>query len=265
MMIRALTPDDFDEVHRAFVEAFSDYVVPMAPTRDRFLETLTRRGYVPAASSAMFENEKIVAFTLNGVDDEHAYDSGTGVIPSARRRGLARQTMEHSFELLTARGCTDYTLEVIDSNRAAESLYRQLGFRETRGLQSWTFEERDSEPPTRAGGPPPPDYEQWWDFVPSWQNANASLARATDEQLFVGDEDSYAIVFPATGDLAQFAVRPSMRRRGLGRRLLAQAHALAGKPLRIMNVDENASTLAAFLERVGATRLIRQIELVRAL
>jgi ribosomal protein S18 acetylase RimI-like enzyme len=265
VVIRELTSHDFDEVHRAFVEAFSDYVVPMAPPRDRFLETLTRRGYVPAASSAVFENDRIVAFTLNGVDDAHAYDSGTGVVPAARRRGLARRTMEHSFELLAKHGCTNYTLEVIDSNHTAEHLYRKLGFRETRGLQSWTFDTTGSEPPARAGGPPPADYGAWWDCQPSWQNANASLARATDEQLFVGDEDSYAIVFPATGDLAQFAVRPSMRRKELGRRLLGNAHGLAGKTLRIMNVDESATSVAAFLESVGAKRLIRQLELVREL
>jgi hypothetical protein len=47
--------------------------------------------------------------------------------------------------------------------------------------------------------------------------------------------------------------------------LLLSAAALAGKPLRLINVDDNDRGTAAFLERVGAQRTVRQIEMKKLL
>ena len=266
MVIRPLSPEDFDALHRAFIEAFSDYVVPLAPPADRLREMLTRRGYVPSASVCAIEDDRIVAFTLNAVDGDHGYDSGTGVIPSHRKLRLGRQMMEHSFELLRAHGCRDYTLEVIDSNTPAANLYRGLGFRETRGLQCWTYDGEARSGGPRAGRPAAgAPNEHWWDIQPSWQNSSASLLRARDESVGIGNDSGYAIVHPLTGDLPQLAVRPEARRQGIGRQLLSQARAIAGKPLRIINIDDRSATIASFLQQCGATRTIRQLEMSRQL
>ena len=53
MIVRTLREDEFDAIHRAFVDAFSDYVVPMHPTQDALREMFTRRGWVPELSSGM--------------------------------------------------------------------------------------------------------------------------------------------------------------------------------------------------------------------
>jgi hypothetical protein len=44
--------------------------------------------------------------------------------------------------------------------------------------------------------------------------------------------------------------------------MLEQAAGIAGKPLRIMNVDERDEGIAAFLEQAGATRFVRQLEMM---
>lgn len=107
------------------------------------------------------------------------------------------------------------------------------------------------------------DYET---VRPSWQNSDASLARATAPSVTIGDEHGCAIVFPGNGDLARLVVRPESRRQGHGTRLLhAAAAAAAGTPLRIMNVDESDAGIAAFLEAVGARRTVRQLEMTRRL
>ena len=261
MVIRTLTAGDFEIVHAAFLEAFSDYVVPLTPSREQLLEMLTRRGWHPAASVGMFEGERMVAFTLNGVDGDSGYDSGTGVIPSHRRHGLARTMMERSFELLRKHGCTRYVLEVIDSNTRAAELYRGLGFVESRGLQCWTFaSDRDAvtfDGPgtTRIAG----------DIEPPWQNRPASISRAREPHVTLGDERAMAILFPGNGDLPHLAVRRDARRLGLGTQLLHAAAQRAGKPLRIMNVDERDEGIARFLETVGAKKMVRQLEMIRPL
>jgi ribosomal protein S18 acetylase RimI-like enzyme len=263
-VIRTLRAADFDEIHRAFVEAFSDYVVPMKPAPEALREMFTRRGWVPELSSGVFEGDRLVAFTINGLDGTSGYDTGSGVIPSHRRRGLARQTMEHSIELLRKARATRYVLEVLEPNVAAAALYREVGFAETRRLDCWTL----PVPFGAAPHPSPlPEGERglWWDVQPSWQNSTASILRARDHYVVLGDDDGYAIVFPSTGDVPQFAVRREARRRGLGTRLLQDAAAIAGKPLRIINVDARGEGMAAFLAALGAQRFVRQIEMERFL
>lgn len=241
-MIRTLTPADFDAVFEAFADAFSDYVVKFSPTRAQLEELLTRRGYVPELSIGLFDESRLVAFTLNGVEDDRAYDSGTGVVISHRRRGLARQVMNACFEVL---GNRPYVLEVIDTNTRAIELYRGLGFRETRGLQCWTL--------TQATG----DASCVAEYQPSWQNSDASLARARDEHVTLAGDGGEVVLFPNTGDLAQLRGR-------VGTTLLRAALDRAGKPLRIMNIDENERGIAAFLEAAGAVKLVRQLEMLRA-
>ncbi len=268
-MIRTLRADDFDEIHRAFVEAFSDYVVPMKPAQEALREMSTRRGWVPELSSGIFEDDRLVAFTLNGLDGASGYDTGSGVIPSHRRRGLARQTMEHSIELLRKAGATRYVLEVLEPNVAAAALYQDVGFVETRWLDCWTLvvpSPRRGEGRVRGGARTTfPSSELWWDVQPSWQNSTASILRARDRYVVLGDDDGYAIVFPSTGDLAQFAVRREARRQGVGTRLLQTAAEIAGKPLRILNVDTRDEGIAAYLTALGAQRFVRQIEMERFL
>ncbi len=273
-MIRSLIADDFDEIHRAFVEAFSDYVVPMKPAPEALREMFTRRGWVPELSSGIFEEDRLVAFTLNGFDGESGYDTGSGVIPTHRRRGLARQTMEHSFALLRAAGATRYVLEVLEPNTGAAELYRGVGFVETRRLDCWLWSavaaatafvgDSAAHEHTKAAAAAAA-LQNWCDVQPSWQNSTASIHRAKDQFVVLGDDNGYAIVFPSTGDVPQFAVRPEARRRGVGTRLLQSAAQAAGKPLRIINVDARDEGIAAFLAALGAQRFVRQIEMERFL
>ncbi|HEX3580683.1 MAG TPA: GNAT family N-acetyltransferase, partial [Thermoanaerobaculia bacterium] len=72
-------------------------------------------------------------------------------------------------------------------------------------------------------------------------------------------------LFPSNGDVPMLAVAPDARRQGFGRDLLDLAARRAAKPLRIMNIEDEAGGINAFLDRAGATRFVRQIEMVRAL
>ena len=273
MVIRPLAAADFDAVFEAFTDAFSDYVVPLTLTREQLAEMITRRGWVPEASVGLFDDEHLVAFTLNGVEGTRAYDTGTGVVRTHRRRGLGRQMLDFADPLLREHGCTEYVLEVLDNNPGAIALYLGEGFRETRGLQCWRLESQSLKvSESQSSSPVTPlrlcDFETlrlWWDVQPAWQNSTASIHRAQDKHVILGNDDGYAILFPSTGDLAQLAVRREARRRGFGTRLLEEAARIAEKPLRIMNVDERDEGIARFLERAGAQRTVRQLEMVRAL
>ena len=74
--------------------------------------------------------------------------AGMGVLPAARRSGLARRLLSHLLEEAKARGDQTMMLEVIEQNPAAHRLYLQQGFRETGRLPGWR--RKPGTPPTES-------------------------------------------------------------------------------------------------------------------
>jgi ribosomal protein S18 acetylase RimI-like enzyme len=265
-LIRFLRDDDFDALVAAFNDAFSDYLVPMQLTAPQLREMCVRRGVVLELSPAEFDGERIAGYTLNALGTwsgvPSAYDSGTGVVPSHRRRGLARQLLDVSFPALRARGATQMVLEVLEPNERAAALYRALGFEVTRRLQCWRYSgtaELDREAHAIDIDDVPTHF---CDFAPSWQNSIESLRRSGDDRRVIAVDGGYVVVHAATGDLAQLAVDPARRRRGIGTRLLRHAAAVAAKPLRILNVE---ASMSGFLTAAGAELFVKQLEMLRSL
>lgn len=267
MEIRSIAGIGWEALAAAFNAAFSDYVVPMSIMADGLAAMQRRRGYAADASFGAFDGEHLVGFVFTCLDGDRAYNSGTGVAPAHRGAGLGRRLVDAVIESVSPRA-RSYTLEVIETNEPAAALYRSAGFAVTRRLQVWTF-----AAPARAPGAPEvpviaaPDLDAIAadaDVEPPWQNSLASLRRATEPYVALGDDRGAAIVFPASADLPLLCVRRDVRRRGHGARLLAAAAARAARPVRLM-VDDRDAGIAAFLDAAGATRLVRQLEMVREL
>ena len=262
--IRPLTGVNFETMAEAFNDAFSDYDIPARYTVEYLINLVARRGYRPDLAVGAFDGKRLVGFVFNCVDGDAAYNSGTGVVISHRRRGIARQLMQRSIDTLPAKR---YILEVIDTNTRAEALYRELGFIETRRLQCWKLTPHPTPSPRTRGegrgeGPNLDTIRSWCDMTPSWQNDVPSIRRAREPYIVLGDENCGAVVFPSNGDVPLLAVKPSARRRGLGRALLNEVARAVGKPLRIMNVEDR---FEGFLQRCGAEKFVRQIEMVLSL
>jgi ribosomal protein S18 acetylase RimI-like enzyme len=266
--VRSLEGMSWERLASAFTAAFSDYAVPMAMSASALEAMQRRRGYAAAASFGAFVGEELVAFALTCRDGDRAYNSGTGVLPSARRAGLARQMIEAVIATLSA-STSSYVLEVIESNRAAIALYERVGFAVARRLQCWAM------PPAAAAAAPAAmarlpelpasrleELAAHRDLEPSWQNSLASLKRATEPWLVLGEERGAVAIVPGRGDVPFLCVRREARRLGLGGRLLRAAAAVAAQPLRILNVDERDAGVAAFLASQGATRTVCQLEMV---
>jgi ribosomal protein S18 acetylase RimI-like enzyme len=265
VLLRFLGETDFDALVDAFNDAFSDYLVPFHVTAPQLREICARRGVVLELSPAFFDGSRIAAFTLNALGTWNgvpsAYDSGTGVTPSHRRHGLARQLLEASFPPLRAHGAEQMILEVLEPNERAVALYRALGFEITRKLDCWRYSgiaALDAEAREIAIDEVPVEYA---DVAPSWQNSIECLRRSGDGRRAIAVDGGYVIVHAATGDLAQLAVDPVRRRRGVGTRLLRHAAAIAAQPLRILNVDPS---IRGFLGAAGAERFIAQLEMRHA-
>ncbi|HEX9501975.1 MAG TPA: GNAT family N-acetyltransferase [Thermoanaerobaculia bacterium] len=261
IQIRSLVGISFEKMTEAFNDAFSDYDIPAKYSSEYLTDLVIRRGYRPDLAVGAFDDDRLVGFVFNCLDGDAAYNGGTGVVISHRRRGIARQLMQRSIETLPVRR---YILEVIDTNTRAAALYRELGFVETRQLQSWKYVAPTLlSVPAQAGVPVPQLHRlrAWCDMTPSWQNDVPSIQRAREPYLILGDADAGAVVFPSNGDVALLAVKPEARHHGRGRALLAEIAKTVGKPLRIMNVDTRDDGIAEFLAACGAKPMVAQLEM----
>jgi ribosomal protein S18 acetylase RimI-like enzyme len=81
------------------------------------------------------------------------YIGTVGVLPESRRRGVARQLLAATLDMMRARGGTRVRLGVIDGNTPAQSLYRSLGFAEYGGSTRYALTSTGSVdcPPLPAG------------------------------------------------------------------------------------------------------------------
>jgi ribosomal protein S18 acetylase RimI-like enzyme len=261
--IRPLTGIGWEALATAFNAAFADYVLPMKIDAVGLEAMQRRRGYAAELSFGAFEEDRLAGFVLTCIEGDRAYNSGTGVVREHRRGGLARRLLD---EVIAHVDASRYVLEVIETNASARALYQSAGFVEARDLQSWTFAAPDH-------GPPLPTMDLAAldalvgdaDIEPSWQNSLASIRRATERHVVLGDEDGAAVVFPDSADMPFMIVGRGARRRGHGRRLLVGATATARRPIRIVNVDDRSADIARFLEAAGATKLVRQVEMIRDL
>jgi ribosomal protein S18 acetylase RimI-like enzyme len=262
--IRNLAGLSFETLTAAFNDAFSDYDIPANYPVEYLRGLVTRRGFRPDLAAGAFDGERLVGFVFNCLDGDDAYNSGTGVVISHRRQGIARQLMQRSIETLPAK---HYWLEVIETNHRAHALYRELGFEEPRRLQSWKYEAADRNATTlrELANVHLRDYEAFFDMRPSWQNTIRSIERAAEPHVAIGDERAIVVLFPSNGDIPLLAVHPEARQQGLGHALIDLAARRAAKPLRIMNIEDDAEGINTFLDRIGATRFVRQLEMVKAL
>ncbi len=258
--IRSLADASWEQLAAAFSEAFSDYAVPMTLTARQIERMQRRRGYDAAASFGAYDGGRLVGVVLTCRDGDVAYNSGTGVVPSHRRGGVARSLLDAVTASVRPRRDV---LEVLEPNPNALAFYRSAGFEQTRRLACWTYAGGDGGALPELAAADLAAVAAHADVEPSWQNTLASLARETEPYVVLGDERGAAVVFPASGDLPLLAVARDHRRRGLGTRLLSAAAARAGRPLRILNVDKRATQIAHFLAAAGAQPLVCQLEMVR--
>ena len=285
MKIHSLSDVPLRDIHRCFIDAFSDYVEPVKATEDELRYVLERRAFRAELSFGAFEGDQLVGFILNGHGSwnglDTAYDAGTGILKEWRKKGIASSLFETSLPVLREHGVRQYLLEVIKSNTGAYELYRKSGFSVTREFDYWVsgIEALTLRPKKLPGGASihwidTPDWDlfrTFWDFEPSWQNSIDAIVRKMDNMTLLGAFDggnivAYGCMENHTGDLPQLAVHPDFRRRGLATSLVRRLLNLATPPgLRVINTCSNALATRRFLRSLGLVPGPGQYEMILGL
>ena len=285
MNYRFLTSADFSALYKAYLDAFSDYIVDLRMSEQQLERTMIQNGVRFDFSVGAFDGDRMIGFTVNGFDlwggQPTAYDSGTGVSPTHRRRGIAGELFNFMLPQLKKLGVRQYLLEVITSNEPAVNLYRKLGFRETRKLAVLKLDaplkpaQTASENAVTIRDIAKPDwrlFQSFWDGQPSWQFSVESIARSVTQKIFlgafVGDGCvGYAVASPVSGTIFQLAVDKAHRRKGIASLLLAtlQARVETEQPLKINNLDYSLEGTQAFCAAAGFKLVLNQFEMEKSL
>jgi ribosomal protein S18 acetylase RimI-like enzyme len=262
------------DLHPVVSEAFADYVIPLRTDAVSLDALLTRRGWEPAWSSGLFLEGRLAGFWLTGREDgrDEAYCIMAGILPGARGGGGVDAMFAR---VRAAAGERPHCLEVIRGNERAAGAYLRLGFRAARVLHFYQLQRAKAvlgdpawpavlEPWMPAALPP----ESWLTFPAAWQNRREAQRRALQHPAWLvvreaGVLRGSAVLFAESGDLAEIAVDPAARGRGIGRALLAAAlqHAAPGR-LALTTVDAQDHAVCSWLARCGAELTLSQDEMV---
>lgn len=282
MEIKSLGNVGYEKICKAFGQAFADYEVQLD---DRQLKAMwRRRGFDPELSFAAFDNDEIVAFTLNGVGLFNgiptAYDTGTGTLEAYRGQGLATKIFEYSIPFLKQSGIEQYLLEVLQHNTKAVSVYRKLGFEIVREFDyamqtnSEVHVSRRAEPQHLLRRIVPEESDSvcgFWDFYPSWQNSMESVGRASGDFICLGAFDGerlvgYAVFDPVSGDVTQLAVGKTDRRKGIASLLLSEMVASnKNEMIKVINTDIYCTSICGFLNAANIPAKGKQFEMIKRL
>jgi ribosomal protein S18 acetylase RimI-like enzyme len=277
MKERILTAADLKvpALHQAMGAAFSDYLVPMQQTETMFRNMLQQRGFDPHRSLVAVDGEGPVGFWHLGFDPEKpgvAYVIATGVVPRARRLGVAGRLFAALRRRLDRDAIQRVRLEVIDGNRAAFALYEKLGFAQRRYLAC--FKTADGIPAVPSAVTVRPlDRDRalvqgaaFGSCRPSWQNSATSVRQTVAPVVSLGAYQGNALVgvvvgTPKTGQVMQLAVAPAHRRQGVGQTLLHAFTASVASTLVALNIDTQDPTSLRFCERQMGPAFLHQHEM----
>jgi ribosomal protein S18 acetylase RimI-like enzyme len=194
---------------------------------------------------ALDEDGAPVGVVLLGVRGDRGWIGGLGVVPAARRNGVARALMEAVLQ----QAPLHVTLEVIDRNEPAIRLYEELGFERVRTLDVWSLAAAVPPVGVRIGEPRPLGRTD----LP-WQCADESLP-ADYERLEV---DGGAVLIRTWKERVGI-LQLQAESEEAARQLIAAART-RGEVLRFLNVPEDDPAVPA-LRALGGTLDVRQYEL----
>jgi len=268
-MITPLSQVPFAELMRCFNTSFAGYFVPM-PTDPGFWWTRWKAARVDYdLSFGWLEEGELVGFMVHAVDQRQgkltAFNTGTGVLPAFRGKGITKQMYREAVPILKKAGVERCALEVIVDNKAAIHTYQQVGLEIYKTLHCF----KGSVP---AGSVSPPTLkdlspEMYSSLVAdqqaqyAWDNHLRTLDCGVTQYKGIEHEGSLESCFalkPETSHLAQFEV---LNDSPLAWTRLAAALQHSYSTLKVNNVDATQTTKLAWLQGLGMENVVDQYEM----
>lgn len=287
-MIASLSQTTIEDIHAAFVDAFSDYEVRMDMPLAKLQEMMVTRSCSVADSLGYFENGKLLGFLLVGkriMDGKIVlYDVATGVVKGHQGEGIGDALVNGIVEAARTGNADRFILEVLENNEAAQKLYEKHGFHKIRKLKCYEYScDRKAESQTAesqtadsqngketednaASLPAGLDIAGYCTFNPSWQNACISFMNMRANHYLHLQKNGnvlagYGIVHRKTGSILQLGLHPDHRSTEVLKKVITGlCQHTESAVLKYLNVEEN-SLIESYLTDLGFRNIINQYEM----
>jgi GNAT superfamily N-acetyltransferase len=252
----------------AFTLAFEDYLTPISFDLQSTLYRWDLAGISEKHSFGVFEDSRLIAFVLQSSHDKTLYNFCTGVNPKYRGRHLIKAIYEKIDAL---EGIDLHILEVIKENEKALNLYKKLGFKEVRILNSYQgqFLINQFENSVISYEILPLIYTdemlQLSLLKPAFENSSATcLKRPHSYEVHQIRKEGKLLAWSVYNPL-QLSLKEIGAINGSGEYLdqLFLRMKLNNENLRVMNIDERASSIIKYFETRGLKKFISQYEMTR--
>ncbi len=268
--------DYFGELHDAFIDAFSNYLISFRPSRAQFHQRIYSKLRIdPSLSGLAIMDDTIVSFILHTCNTyqkkKTLYNGGTGTRQNNQGEGHAFKLYEHLFPVLMASGAERILLEVVDTNVPGQKLYEHLGFHFRRVFkcykQAHQVQARMQPEVSISESTWTADLDRHLSFEPCFMDSSNQLQlNLKNETVLVarkkGSTVGHLIFQPHLGRISQFAVSADFRNQGIGHQLLqACQQRSAATELTILNIPESELDTIQALEALGFVNEIDQFEL----
>jgi ribosomal protein S18 acetylase RimI-like enzyme len=279
--IRSLSPKDLNQMYFTFLDAFSDYPMPFRLNKEQFVRKFVEKLKVNfSLSCGIYEYDAMAGFIFTSTSYYHgkltAYNGGTGVRPSYRGNRLTCRMYEYLMQPLKKEGVKQCVLEVLINNPVAIKVYEEIGFQKHALLSCFKLKGNmlrkvnviNNMEIRKISQPDWSQYETFQDFpatfLDSFGMINQNLINEDIIEARIEDETvGYAIYQSAFGRLSQLAVKPEMRRKGIGSALMKCILSTSyNKELSVINVNDHDNTMISFLEALNFKNHLNQYEML---
>jgi ribosomal protein S18 acetylase RimI-like enzyme len=277
MIISSLEKTPLSEITRCFNEAFSDYFIPFNATQD-YLRTRWKVARVKYdLSFGAFDGNRLVGFIIHGIGKRDgkmtAHNAATGIEPAHRGKGLLGKIYAKAIDALQENGIEQSTLEVISKNERAIKAYEKVGFKLRPELlhcfqgtlRQCNFLIPENIEIKKVEKPNWPVYKKIHTSPLTWEMTPEALSVFPSEfeyrEIWKNEEfTGHLIHSPKTGLIQQYAIRPDLRRQGLGTFLFYDLRKNSPH-VRVNNVPESDVATISFLKNMGFENHIDQYEM----
>jgi GNAT superfamily N-acetyltransferase len=131
-------------IFSTFKEGFSDYFIQMEMTQDSFMaHFFGPEGNTKDQSFVAYKDDVVAGILLGGIRELDGIKTlrcgGMSVIPSARKKGVAREMMAIHEKMARQAGVHQLFLEVLTINESAFKFYENIGYEKVYDLTYRSF------------------------------------------------------------------------------------------------------------------------------
>lgn len=271
--IRTLKDTSPQIIFETFLQAFTNYFVPVPKDFDSHFERWQSIGVDFSLSYGAFINHRPVAFTLHSPINKTLFNLATGVVPSARGQRLIDKIYSKAIPEIKGKGFDSISLEVISKNTPAIRVYERLGFKMERELLCfkgripdlsshvddlhYQIGEVKFNEEMRALIKYPYSSEQSEDIISRVKNVFELHEIFDDHKLL-----AYAIYQPKSASIVQLEATEPFNQNAYS--LLSQMH-LKDEVIRMNNVDLKNKNQVLLWSELGFENYISQYEMKKSL